>query len=915
MRPFELPDFYLPYPARLNPHLDSARTHTKAWAREMGILDAPPDAPGANIWDERKFDSMDFALLCAYTHPDAPSQELNLVTDWYVWVFYFDDHFLEVYKRSHDQRGAKEYLDRLPVFMPVDLADRVSEPANPVERGLIDLWARTVPNRSIEWRRRFFDSTRNLLYESTWELANISSNRVPNPIEYVEVRRKVGGAPWSADLVEHAAFVEIPPRIADSRPIRVLKDSFADAVHFRNDIFSYQRETQQEGEINNCVLVLERFLGVSPQRAADLTNDLLTSRLQQFENTSLTELPALFEERGLDLLERESVLLFVKGLQDWQSGCHEWHLRSSRYMNEKAIDEPSIVQRLLSGPAGLGTSAAQIRLSPGSLGLQRAKYHTHSPYLPVAPAKLPDFYMPYTARVNGHLERSRRYCIQWADQMGMLDPPPGGVGIWDEENLALFDFADCAARIHPDASGPQLDLSSAWLTWGTYGDDYFPAVFGPTRNMAGAKVFNARLPEFMPLDCSATPLPANPVEAGLADLWMRTAAEMTIAGRSQFRHAVESMTTSWLWELANHIQHRIPDPVDYIEMRRHTFGSDLTMKLTRIAKAGGIPAEIFGSRTLRALENSAVNYTTFTNDIFSYQKEIEFEGELHNMVLITQKFLQIDREQAVEVVNNLMTSRMRQFEHIIATELPVLVEDFQLDASTREALDDHVVGLQDWVAGILDWHRASGRYSESALRRRYQKKPQRLGGPTGLGTSATLLSGLRSPGGVVASPATSEAAPVSAPGGVSARAAHHELAKVVGPLLSSGRQPTPHDLLPPTADQPPGRESQLAASLLDRLVSGATGPDTSAAGLRRPSTTVATMTPTSEKSSPRELSCPPAMRDDRALGEEANARLTDGAEQVGIHPGQLDRLHQASIGRLMMLAHSAAGRYSGLARW
>jgi germacradienol/geosmin synthase len=36
-----------------------------------------------------------------------------------------------------------------------------------------------------------------------WELANINQNRVSNPIEYIEMRRKVGGAPWSADLVEH----------------------------------------------------------------------------------------------------------------------------------------------------------------------------------------------------------------------------------------------------------------------------------------------------------------------------------------------------------------------------------------------------------------------------------------------------------------------------------------------------------------------------------------------------------------------------------------------------------------------------------------------------------------------------------------------------------------------------------------
>jgi germacradienol/geosmin synthase len=746
MRPYELPDFYLPYPARLNPHLDTARAHTKAWAREMGILEAPQDEPGSAIWDETTFDSMDFALLCAYTHPDAPSRELDLVTDWYVWVFYFDDHFLEIYKRSHDQAGAKEYLDKLPAFMPVELA-APPEPTNPVERGLIDLWARTVPYRSREWQARFFESTKNLLGESMWELANISGGRIPNPIEYIEVRRRVGGAPWSADLVEHAAFVEIPARVADARPIRVLKDTFADGVHLRNDLFSYQRETQQEGEINNCVLVLERFLDVSPQRAADLTNNILTSRMQQFENTTLTELPSLFDEHGLNLLERESVLLYVKGLQDWQSGCHEWHLRSSRYM-KASHREPSVAERLLSGPTGWGTSAAQITLSPGALGLQRLKSYTHMPYEKVGPTTLPNFFMPYSARVNANLERSRQYIVDWSRQMGLLESLPGGIGIWDEENLRLFDFAVCAARIHPDASGPELDLSSAWLTWGTYGDDYVPAVFGRTRDMAGAKVFNARLSKFMPLDCRATPSPVNPVERGLANLWRRTAFPMSIAQRRQFRQNVEDMTASWLWELANHIQHRIPDPVDYVEMRRKTFGSDMTMSLARITRVGNIPTELLRTRAMRGLENSAQDYACFTNDIFSYQKEIEFEGELHNCVLVLQKFLDIDRRQAVSVVNDLMTARMVQFQHIVATELPVLADEFALDADARAALDDYVEGMQDWMAGILDWHMLSGRYPEAALRRRYRTTARRFGTPTGLGTSAALLnllSGARTP--------------------------------------------------------------------------------------------------------------------------------------------------------------------------
>ncbi len=81
------------------------------------MIDVPQH--GTPIWDEHDFDSHDYALLCAYTHPDAPAPDLDLITDWYVWVFYFDDHFLELYKRTGDLRGARAYLDRLAAFMPV----------------------------------------------------------------------------------------------------------------------------------------------------------------------------------------------------------------------------------------------------------------------------------------------------------------------------------------------------------------------------------------------------------------------------------------------------------------------------------------------------------------------------------------------------------------------------------------------------------------------------------------------------------------------------------------------------------------------------------------------------------------------------------------------------------------------------
>ena len=736
MQPFTLPDFYMPYPARINPHLEGARVHSKAWAYDMGILERNPQ--GTPIWDERTFDAHDYALLCAYTHPDAPASELDLITDWYVWVFFFDDHFLEIYKRTKDMSGAKAYLDRLPAFMPVEPSGAPSDHTNPVERALVDLWARTVPLTSVDWRKRFLESTKNLLLECMWELANIQENRVANPVEYIEMRRKVGGAPWSAGLVEIAVGAEVPAAVAATRPLEVLRDTFSDGVHLRNDLFSYQREVEDEGENANCVLVFERFLGVPTQKAADLTNEVLTSRLQQFENTALVEVPALCVEYGLTPGQCLDVAKYVKGLQDWQSGGHEWHMRSSRYMNGGG-DKSTEIPDFLGGPTGLGTSAIRIKLSPGALGLQRIRTFTHAPFRPVGRMKLPPIYMPFPLRLSPHLGTARRNCVAWARKMGMLDVVPGvfGSGVWDERRLVGFDFPICGAGIHPDASSHELDLTSGWLTWGTYGDDYFPLVFGTRRDMAGAKRQNARLSMFMPLDCAGAPVPENPLESGLLDLWLRTAHPMSMNARRTLRSSIETMTESWLWELMNQTQNRIPDPVDYVEMRRKTFGADLTMGLSKLSLGDVVPAEIFRTRTMRGLDNTTADVGGWINDLYSYRKEIEFEGEISNLVLVVERFLECDPQRAMEIANDLMTARVLEFEHIAATELPVLFEEFHLDKPAREAILGYVTKQKLYMAGVLNWHVMTSRYVDAELERHPIERV--LEGARGFGASASRI--------------------------------------------------------------------------------------------------------------------------------------------------------------------------------
>ncbi|MFJ4244444.1 germacradienol/geosmin synthase Cyc2 [Streptomyces iakyrus] len=702
-QPFELPHFYLPHPARLNPHVDEARAHSTQWAREMGMLE------GSGVWEQADLDAHDYGLLCAYTHPDCDGPALSLITDWYVWVFFFDDHFLEMYKRSQDRTAGKAHLDRLPLFMPLDLFAPVPEPRNPVEAGLADLWARTVPKMSEDWRRRFAVATEHLLNESMWELSNINEGRIANPVEYIEMRRKVGGAPWSAGLVEYAT-AEVPAAVAGSRPLRVLMETFSDAVHLRNDLFSYQREVEDEGENSNGVLVLETFFGCTTQEAADTVNDVLTSRLHQFEHTAFTEVPALALEKGLRPDELAAVAAYTKGLQDWQSGGHEWHLRSSRYMNENAQrgDGP------WPGCSAIGTSAADVRALLASAGAERRlRSYTHVPYQKVGPARIPDIRMPFPLELSPHLDHARRSLRDWVERMGIL-----AEGVWDEDKLRAYDLALCSAGLDPDATREALDLSAQWLAWGTYGDDYYPLVHGHRRDLAAARLTTARLSACMPLDGAEPPPPANAMERGLADLWARTTADMTPDARRTFRAAVDVMTESWVWELSNQLNNRVPDPVDYLEMRRATFGSELTLSLCRMGHGPAVPPEVYRSGPVRSLENAAMDFACLVNDVFSYQKEIEYEGEIHNAILVVQTFFGCDYPTGLGIVHDLMSQRMRQFEHVVEHELPVLYDDFRLSGEARAAMGTYVADLRNWLSGILHWHREVDRYKDAWLSRR-----------------------------------------------------------------------------------------------------------------------------------------------------------------------------------------------------
>ncbi|MGE7385272.1 terpene synthase family protein [Streptomyces sp. NPDC004126] len=734
-----LPDFYMPYPARLNPHLDAARAQNLVWARQVGMLD-PVAGQSTAVWDEERFLAMDFALFAAWTHPDAPAEELNLISNWYIWGWYVDDYFPQAYRSAVQLRDARDYLSRLLRFMPTDGSPPPAEPENPLEHGLAGLWARTTPGKTQPWLERYVATVRDMAQEALRELYHLGRDgeRVLDPLEYLALRRSVGGMPWSAQLLEHALGMELPPAMVGERTLQVLISAFSDAQGLQNDIISYDID-MAEGKVNNGVTVTRHFLGCGTQEAADFLDDVVTDRLHQFQNTAATELPAAFEEHRLDPATRTAVLRYVQGLQDWMAGNLEWALRpGGRYLPadhggaRPAAGSAGPLSFLV--PTGIGTAAARLGLTARRLD-RRARSYRQLPGRPQEQLVLPEFHMPWPARVNPDLEGARIRNKEWIRGMGMLSA--AGLGVWSEQAVDSADYGLFGALINPDAPAPELDLINNWYAWGFFLDDYLVEVFKRRRDLVGARAFTERLTRFAPPDGLTMPVPSNPAEAALADVWRRTAPSLPDRLRHSLSASIGKHADAALWEVLNLMQNRVPEVVDHAEMRRLTIGVGVCTDLVDHTSGGLVPDAVMESPSMRRVNTAIADWAGWLNDVVSYQVETEYEHEVTNGVLALLRFADCTLPQAVKTVNDLLTARLHEFEHLVSTELPALYAELDLGAVELDGLARYVGRLRDWMSGYHAWHLRTGRYTDFRTRR--IPVATVLRGPTGLGTSAARI--------------------------------------------------------------------------------------------------------------------------------------------------------------------------------
>ncbi|MGW3076175.1 terpene synthase family protein [Kitasatospora sp. NPDC001132] len=309
----------------MNQHADQADEQSLVWLAKHRMLDGQP-RQAERIRRQRS------GHLAARTNPEVAAEMLQLLSDWYVWLFAFDDGCCE--NREHGGKPGPLARTTAQLTRVLDIetpAAQSNGPARAYAAALREIRDRIAAHASPSQLFRWECTVRDYLSAQVWEAANREAGVVPDLAEYVAMRRHAGATYTCLALIDIAAGYEAPAEEADGPALRRLRDITANLVSWDNDLYSHTKEKADDQGRHNLVEVLARHHGCPSAEARGLAVAMRDSEMGAF-----IELSEAVRTDG-----SAASAAYARSLGVWLRGHIEWSRGSSRFR----VQAPAAVGR------------------------------------------------------------------------------------------------------------------------------------------------------------------------------------------------------------------------------------------------------------------------------------------------------------------------------------------------------------------------------------------------------------------------------------------------------------------------------------------------------------------------------------------------------------------------------------------
>jgi 5-epi-alpha-selinene synthase len=308
----------------------------------------------------------------------------------------------------------------------------------------------------------------------------------------------------------------------------------------------------------------------------------------------------------------------------------------------------------------------------------------------------PLLYNPFLSAINQHCDSAYQRTLNWVHSFNFVTDKSA------YQVLLAGKFNVLIARAYPYASLEDIELFTNLVFWNFFVDDQFEKI-GITKQLEILEPLQARLVEIMNKEAELTDIDTPTIRA-----WKDIIQKLhhhpyaTSEWMLRFTKTMKDYLQGICWEALNNSQKITPDLATFMKIRTFTSAVYLYMDLILIADQITLPPEVVKHPIVKRLELATNNMVSWTNEIFSFEKETR-AGSNFNLITVLRQEYQISLQEAFNRAAELHNAEVRLFIDLSA-QLP------SFGTETDANLERYLLGLRSLIRGILDWSVEPGRY-------------------------------------------------------------------------------------------------------------------------------------------------------------------------------------------------------------